>query len=565
MDTPQGNDGINRRELKRAGQDVETLLASTIENFHSRIRVQAAEIARIDALPLVTEAQEREIALTDTRGHLDSLSQELHRLKEGSAWSDLSARIQIWKMSKLVRYARAEHEQAQARFESPEERLRRATLIERHNDEVAAQRDRLPNLQRRLDDLKVLNKTLSAFQQSSAQAVAAAQNDGWIASTFAHHFLGIAACVRAEDFAEANRLLPGLVFQRKPKNETYAELRSEAQAILESAYIDYAGFATSSAYTEIAERSILQALPALRVNASSLLGKFSHPADQWHMLAATLTDPLALATDALWAVHWAMFQCSQNFARSLAQSDAREDFLTGKLTTHLSQWLTEWGTDRIRRFGYPASRSYMGILEIASSREETRLGADLGVIVDIDVGGLTCRKVALLQAKKAIDGGTNVGSDSMQLSKLSQQPQLGYYIFYHQATHPRLPPAATVCSATELAESDDVTKRGINARHLPINVRTLGWDFAGFVSFGLCRSDSDVGLPFNDAKDALHALSGGDPQHLPKYLQVIAIADEPRVRALQDEIKKVYRQATMEITNNRYEKKAGPEKHRFQR
>jgi len=193
----------------------------------------------------------------------------------------------------------------------------------------------------------------------------------------------------------------------------------------------------------------------------------------------------------------------------------------------------------------------MGTFEIAGSREETRLGADIGIVVDIDIGGLVCRKVALFQAKKVMNGLADIGSTSAQLAKLSARPQTAFYLFYHQATHPLRSPAPTVCSAAALAECVTNGGRGLDAGYLPVNVRALGWDWTSFLSFGLCNADTDLGESFSNAEEAVALLGEGDPRHLPKYLYVIAIADEPRVMELRAKIQEHYLESlTMEKTRH---------------
>ncbi|WP_175776948.1 hypothetical protein [Burkholderia anthina] len=90
--------------------------------------------------------------------------------------------------------------------------------------------------------------------------------------------------------------------------------------------------------------------------------------------------------------------------------------------------------------------------------------------------------------------------------------------------------------------ADKVTQFGkdIDAVHLPLNVRTMGWDWASFVSFGLCNPDSQVGQSFDTVEEAFAALGNGDARHLPKYLHVIAIADEPRVMELRTKVHEHY-------------------------
>jgi hypothetical protein len=192
----------------------------------------------------------------------------------------------------------------------------------------------------------------------------------------------------------------------------------------------------------------------------------------------------------------------------------------------------------------------MGTLEIASTSEETCLGADIGLIIELNIGDLVCRKVALFQAKKSKHGVADLGSNTGQLRKLAAQTQMGFYLFYHQLLDPLRPPAPTVASARALEERAIELGKSRDATSLSLNVRKMGWDWASFVSFGLCQPNSPWGEPFNTAADALDKLGGGNPGNLPKYLHLIAIADEDHVSALSEQIRQHYRQPTRALTRD---------------
>ena len=120
------------------------------------------------------------------------------------------------------------------------------------------------------------------------------------------------------------------------------------------------------------------------------------------------------------------------------------------------------------------------------------------------------------------------------------RPQIGFYLFYHQSQYPLRSPAPTICSAQALADSVIDAGKQLDASYLPMNVRSLGWDWASFVSFGLCEPASSLGASFDTIDDALATLGEGNQGHLPKYLYVISIADEPRVLELRQKVHEHY-------------------------
>ncbi len=101
-------------------------------------------------------------------------------------------------------------------------------------------------------------------------------------------------------------------------------------------------------------------------------------------------------------------------------------------------------------------------------------------------------------------------------------------------------PAPSVCTAHELAEEVTQLGKDIDATYLRMNVRSMGWDWASFISFGLCNPNSHIGQSFDTVEEAFTALGNGDARHLPKYLHVIAITDEPRVKELRTKLHEHY-------------------------
>jgi hypothetical protein len=530
----------DRRSLMKVATYVRSILTGGTETVTKNICSLTSEINRVAGLSLLSEAEERKKTLSASLTHLNTTKQRLQQVKKDAGLGGLMAPVQTWNKSRDVRQAEANHTEVIQKFESPEECQRRTARISQHNQYVVTERERLAGLKKDLETQKTTSAVLAAFQKDAAEAIAAAHSDGWIAPTFSEGFRAMAHHLESGRIAEATKFLPLLEFQRQPSSQQYDNWLKESSSIFEQAYQGYTGFAASGAYAETTTRSMALAEPALRPKPLELLKRQLHPADQWQMLAAILTDPRSLKTDVLWAIYWSMFQSSQWIARALAEADAREDVFTGKVIAQIDRWISDWGAKRIQQFGYPIARSYIGTFDIAGTTEETRLGADLGMIVDINIGGLVCRKVALFQAKKVTNGLAEIGSTSSQLPLLSARPRTGFYLFYHQANHPLRSPAPTVCSANTLAQCISAAGRHIDAEYLPINVRTLGWDWANFLTFGLCNAEAELGESFSSADEAMAILGNGDARHLPKHLFVVAITDEPRVIELRAEIREHY-------------------------
>lgn len=527
-------------DLAESARRMDLTLSNLTAALVEKIRLQGEKIRRIEDLVPMSEEKERQKYLAICHANLVAMTHQLQRTRRDAGFGGLGSPIQTLKGWRDVRRAQMELTQAEQAFEAPETGAERTTLINTHNQYVAAERGHLSELRQELKSHVATHSAVSRFHQNAAEAVSAAIGNGWLAPDFPDRFRAMAIQVETENITGATPHLSALVFQRQPPTATYDQWQKEANGIRDEAYQKYTGIAASGAYPEVIARSIELARDALRETPARTLASYAHATDQWQVLSALLADPRHFRTDALWAVYWSMLQCEQWVTNTFSEADAHEDVLSGKLTAQIDRWLSDWAGSRVRQFGYPEIQSYMGTLEIASTGEETRLGADIGLIVDLDIGGLVCRKVALFQAKKTKQGRANIGSDSGQLPKLAALPRMGFYLFYHQSQYPLRSPAPTICSAHTLADLVTKDNKSPGAGFLPVNVRTLGWDWASFVSFGMCQPASELGESFVTVDDALKILGGGDPRHLPKYLHVIAITDEPRVLALREKIHEHY-------------------------
>ncbi|MFJ1298529.1 hypothetical protein ACILG0_01110 [Pseudomonadota bacterium AL_CKDN230030165-1A_HGKHYDSX7] len=528
------------KDLAEVANDLERLLIAKAKDLTNRIALVERDIERIRTLTRLSEGEERSKALAKTLASLTQAKRLLAEVRKTGGFGGLLTPIKTLRHWRAVKRARSAHDIAEATFDATETKAERDARIADHNHKVDSEHSRLPGLNGQENLLKTEQSAIEQLHRTAVDAIRAACDSGWLAKDFPERFRRLAALVENNDINRATASLSALVFQRRPTESRYERWNDEANALRSKAYRQYAGMAASGAYTEIAQHSIQLAVPALRAQATATLADYNHPADQWQVLSALLSDPRRFRTDALWAIYWAMHQCGQWVADAASESDAHEDVFTGKVTAQIDRWLAGWATERIREFGYPEVRSYLGALEIASTTEETRLGADIGLIVDLNIGDLTCQKIVLLQAKKTKHGVTNVGSHARQLSKLSSRPSDGFYLFYHQSTHPVIAPAPSVCAAHELADKVAQLGKDIDAAHLPLNVRSMGWDWASFISFGLCNPNSKIGQSFDTVEEALTALGNGDARNLPRYLHVIAIADEPRVMALRAKVQEHY-------------------------
>jgi len=550
---------------EQAAAALDRYLGDTALKLADQIDSLKENIARIERLAPISEAAERTRSLAPSAAELSDATARVQHIMATAGWGGLRAPVALSRAWLSRRRAQADYQEAERGQDQPAALARRAALVAEHNGYVRAERGRLQPLRSELAVCLERHADILQFRSDSAAALAAARSDGWTAGNFAAGFHSLVAYALAGDIRSAREKLAELRFQRKPADAAYKKWKDEATSIRKFAYARYAGMAATGAYPDIAERSITLAHPVLRPDVAEALLQYSHPADRWQVLSGALADPRRLKVDALWSVYWAMFQAAQSVEDALSQSAEHEDLITGRLLAELDHWLSDWGAKHAGGFGYPETMSYMGTLAIASKGEEARLGVDIGIIVDLQIGDYQSRKVALFQAKKSKRGIADIGSTSGQLAKLAARPDVGYYLFYHQSDWLVHAPAPTVCAAHELAERVTSHGRSVDAGHLKVDVRAAGWDWASFIGFGLCAPDSGLGQGFTTPFDALDKLGGGNPDTLPTYLYMIAIADEPRVRTLHREVVKYYRDLerpldrTRQQTRRREQGKNGPE------
>lgn len=553
----------DRHVLAVTSLRLKELLVDEIQTFEKRIRATEQDIHKIDMLVLRSEVKEREKALEPTSSQLKRCSRHYLHIKRKIGLGWLFTPVQTFQAWQDWRQAQERQAQAASNFDAPEAQAQRAADIDAHNYAVKEQRHRLPGLTTTLKTCRSRHAALTKFQKAAAAPIAAACNEGWLADDFAEHFESIAALVQQGHILNATKYLPKLIFQTCPSAEAYACWRQEAQDILNNVYRSSIGVPITGALTDIVQGSAELAVASMREAPARNLASCSHPTDQWQLLPLLAASPLHFTVDVLWAIYWGMLQCEQQMAVLLADTKAHEDILNGRFSAYFENWLTEWAAKRISAFGYPSASSYLGTLQLANTPEEARTGADIGVIISLNVGGLRCRKAVLLQAKRAKRGVADIGSTKGQLPKLSRLPNASYYLFYHESPSTLFPPVPTVSSAELLRQRILDMQKDPGARSLKLDVRTSGWDWASFVSFGLCNEQSDIGEKFDTIENALSILGSGSMGELPQYIHVVAIENEPYVLELKKKLREYYRSITeKEYQNSRSRKQRsydGPE------
>ncbi|WAH62354.1 hypothetical protein [Xanthomonas hortorum] len=155
-------------------------------------------------------------------------------------------------------------------------------------------------------------------------------------------------------------------------------------------------------------------------------------------MATHLADPASTLEHVHWIIYWSFFAELQKFAGEIKSGHPSEDVLTGRLMAYLNKRLTTWGKQNLEELGYPNAKAVLKFVHTAGGGAEAVTGADIGIIVNIDVGRLKVAKVALLQAKISHGGVADIGSKKSGMAKLTQLQKLNdrdrdFYLIYHVA------------------------------------------------------------------------------------------------------------------------------------
>jgi len=533
---------LNRSTATQTANDLSAYIGTMITTLKQKITESEQEIKDIDSLTPLLAATERSKALRPTQERLQAHQLDVDKLAEeyyGFGW--LFNRKNTKAAQALRDAAMKHHNQVIADWNAPGAQAQLTKKITQDYQNVRARKDEKPVIERKLAGSKQLLKAFEVFERASNDALSAASGKAWLAGTFTATLSQIEGLVRQDQVSNATALLGTLVYQKRPTDTDYDTLQNEAERIREEVYRDHYGVPVTGGFGEIVGASAKLAAANMESPWDSQLLSHTEPAIQWQELTQILTSPLTFSIDVLWSIYWAMLQCEDQMAKFLSSAVVKEDPLNGRFSAYVDSWLSQWASKQIPKFGYPASQSYLGTFHLAGTPEESRVAADIGLIISLNVGGLVCRKVALLQAKRAKDWVADVGSKKGQLTTLSSQELTGYYLFYHESPGFKLaPPVPTVSSALALQSLLVAANRGTLGKKILLDVSKSGWDWASFITFGLCDPVSAVGQSFDTIDHAFQILGNDETGELPQHLFLLAIEDEGYVRDLQLQVRARY-------------------------
>ncbi|NMX56116.1 hypothetical protein [Pseudomonas sp. WS 5146] len=547
----------SRLTVAALGRDLSEFLSKTLGECSESMTQTRAQIAQIDELKLRDGVKERSIALSPTQQRESKHQQHYDACKkEGYGLGWVLSPFDTHAALSQLNNAKNEHEDIVRAYDEPDTKVLRDSQILAHNLHVTEQREKQTELKVKMHKLTQVHIALSGFANDAAHALHAACGQGWLAADFGEHLERANKLIRQGNVHLASKYLAHLIFQKRPDDTVYERLHRQALDLRKRAYSVHYGVSVTGSFPAIVEACAKLAAANLKAVYADQLLSGLHTADQWQLLTRLAASPEVFSNDVLWSIYWAMFQCQQQMADVLDSVVSMEDPLNGRFSQCVEHWLTDWASKYIPLFGYPMSQSYLGMLQLANTPEETHVGADLGVIISLNIGGLVCRKAVLLQAKRAKDWEANIGSQKGQLPKLSRLPRGGYYLFYHESPELRFDsPVPTVSSAKALHQLIIESKRDPSAPSLNLDVRTSGWDWASFISFGLCDPASGIGETFDTVDDAMRVLGSGEIGGLPLRLYLLAIEDEPFTLELKQRLRHQYRRPDLDRSMGKTSKK----------
>ncbi|WP_025109710.1 hypothetical protein [Pseudomonas sp. H1h] len=500
---------------------VESTLKDATEEMALAVR-QAQD--RRDRLPLVqstTEVTALDNYLRPATQAMQRAEQHLLAIEAESRWGKPIAKFQAKRVVAAAAQFLAEQQGIAA---SVSETALRARQVAMHNDhvaEVARQRQQLGQTidhgTQWLTSSRNLQAQLSLLKQTLWR-------HGWVSANTAavleqmHHQLVQHDVFTA--FEEGKKL----IFQVMPAPQTLAEWGGEAQSFLKQARSEGAvGFTALASFGAIVSDATALVLAGCTSSVRKAVLQDQEPVDRWYHLADQLTRPEQVVHWLQWAVYWACFQTAQRFAKDMSLAEAHEEHSTGAFLHSFRSEVERWAGPKIDAMGFPQVTSFMGTLALGGTAAEARLGADFGIIVEINVGGLVVRKVALVQGKVSKNGIADIGSPPSGPLKLTQlqklnDPQRDFYVFYHRGLRQASVPWPTLNRVSTLVSPATDFKAG----SIKVPTRERGWDWPAFIAFGLCSDTSGVGRLLKDDEDALDVLSGGHRQLLPSRLIVVA-------------------------------------------
>ncbi|MEN5242859.1 hypothetical protein [Pseudomonas atacamensis] len=518
---------------------VESTLKNATEEVALAVRQAQEKRDRLPRLQPTTEAIELSNYLRTATQALQQAEQHLLAIKAESRWGKPIAKFQANKAVSAAAQTLAEQQGIAASASETALRARQVALHNDHVADVARQRQQLGQTIDQGTQWLTSSRNLQAQLSLLKQTL---ERHGWVSANTAavlelmHHQL-----VQYDVFTafEENKKL---IFQVMPAPQTLAEWAGEAQSFLKQARSEGAvGFTALGSFGAIVSDATALVLAGCTSSVRQAVLQDQEPVDRWYHLADQLTRPEQVVHWLQWAVYWACFQTAQRFAKDMSLAEAHEEHSTGAFLHSFRSEVGQWAGRKVDAMGFPQVTSFMGTLALGGTAAEARLGADFGIIVEINVGGLVVRKVALVQGKVSKNGIADIGSPSSGPLKLTQlqklnDPQRDFYVFYHRGLRQASVPWPTLNRvSTLLSPATDLT-----AGTLKVPTRECGWDWPAFIAFGLCSDTSGVGRQLKDDEDALDVLSGGHRQLLPSRLIVVAAGGGDYSLDLQQRVRQHY-------------------------
>lgn len=354
----------------------------------------------------------------------------------------------------------------------------------------------------------------------------------------------ISGALSSGNFISAKRNVEAINYRPPLSDSQCIKWFSYAQGILEEAVSCPVGLSETVRLTEIAVASTQLICQGLRPAFFSKSTSQPTP-DKWLHLMHNIAWPLSFLHEAQWPIYWSAFKSAQDFAVTLDGNQANEDILTGEFFEKINTQLISWANPNIELFDFETPKAVMSTMRMAGTSSETMHGADIGILIDIHLGTLKVRKLALLQAKVS-NGSTfraNIGSkktgpdQKTQLEKLDT-PGRDYYLFYNRDPNGGASFLPTVASIEELFARHGYDTELKGNERLLVETQKCGWDFATFFNFGLCTPGSGVGkeLSSNESfKGLLDSLS-----YPPKRLFIASFNGTELTYELMQEIRSTY-------------------------
>jgi hypothetical protein len=510
-------------------------LKSTLGNLGALLKYSLALLSEIEKAR--GQAQEE---LLNTPAHLQNTAEELkssllapHRdalarcklnEQEARELKSLKRYSAVWRANKSVKETEKRLRKRIKTLERDEQSelisdISKLLIIKSVSQE--AKRKELTQSIARHDEIKRQIKILVTKLEDVGRAI---QSGRQVGTSTADIVQKLHLRLSASDLSGALLLAADLRYQPTPPESQYAKWQDEANDILQKATSRSVGLRSTAHHSTIAEGSALLIAKGLRDRAFAKSIEQA-PINSWMPLVQHITSLKNYIHEAQWSIYWALFQVGQDFTIDLSRSLANEENLSGVLTKGLTMQLQHWAGSRVHLLKYAQPKAVMSTMRLGGMAAEASLGADVGILIDINLGNLQVRKLVLLQAKVSRNFKANIGSEptgpesKTQLQKLVNFER-DFYLFYNwgelETNNTFLPTVASIPALFEENSLKDSDKAALSVR---VDTRSCGWDFASFFTFGLCTPGTGIGQELG-TKDTFEGILAG--LNYPPHRLVIA-------------------------------------------